>query len=142
MKNDAIIKFVTVQTTEDDESDVLEINAQGTYEKTENGYIIEYKEIDEEMEGSVTTISLDSPEKVTITRSGNYNSQFIIEENKRHSCHYETPAGSLMMGVFASSVFNNLGDHGGKIKLRYTIDFNSSMVAENTVTVLVKVKKG
>ena len=70
-----IIKFVTVQTTEDDESDVLEINAQGTYEKTENGYIIEYKEIDEEMEGSVTTISLDSPEKVTITRSGNYNSQ-------------------------------------------------------------------
>ena len=142
MKNDAIIKFVTVQTTDDGESDVLEVNAQGTFEKTENGYVVEYQEIDEEMEGSKTTISLDSPEKVTITRSGNYNSQFIIEENKRHSCHYETPAGSLMMGVFASSVFNNLGDHGGKIKLRYTIDFNSSMVAENTVTVLVKVKKG
>ncbi len=141
MKNDAIIKFVTVQTTEDNESDVLEINAQGTYEKTENGYVIEYKEIDEEMEGSVTIISLDSPEKVTITRRGNYNSQFIIEKNKRHSCHYETPAGSIMMGVFASSVFNNLGDHGGKIKLKYTIDFNSSMVAENTVTVMVKVKR-
>ena len=140
MKNDAIVKFITVQTTDDNESDVLEIDAQGTYEKTENGYIIEYKEIDEEMDGCKTTISLDSPERVTITRTGNYNSQFIIEKNKRHSCYYDTPAGSIMMGVFAKSVFNNLGDHGGKIKLRYTIDFNSSMVAENTVTVLVKVK--
>ena len=44
MKNDAIIKFITVQTTEDNESDRLEIDAQGTYEKTENGYIIEYSE--------------------------------------------------------------------------------------------------
>ena len=83
MKNDAIIKFVTVQTTDDGESDVLEVNAQGTFEKTENGYVVEYKEIDEEMEGSKTTISLDSPEKVTITRSGNYNSQFIIEKNNQ-----------------------------------------------------------
>ncbi|MBQ5884771.1 MAG: DUF1934 domain-containing protein [Clostridia bacterium] len=140
MKNDAIIKFITVQTTEDNESDRLEIDAQGTYEKTENGYIIEYSEIDEEMEGSKTTISLDSPECVTITRTGNYNSQFTIEKNKRHSCHYNTPAGSLMMGVFANSVFNNLTDHGGKIKMKYTIDFNSNMVAENTVTVLVKTK--
>ena len=49
---------------------------------------------------------------------------------------------NILANVFASSVFNNLGDHGGKIKLKYTIDFNSSMVAENTVTVLVKVKKG
>ncbi len=73
MKNDVMIKFVTVQTTDDNESDTLEINSRGTYLKTDNGYIIEYKEIDEEMEGSVTTISLDSPEKVTITRSGNYN---------------------------------------------------------------------
>ena len=141
MKNDVMIKFVTVQTTDDNESDTLEINSRGTYIKTDNGYIIEYDEIDEEMQGTKTTIEVESPECVTITRSGNYNSQFIIEENKRHSCHYETPAGSLMMGVFASSVFNNLGDHGGKIKLRYTIDFNSSMVAENTVTVMVKVKR-
>lgn len=137
-----MIKFVTVQTTDDNESDTLEINARGTFEKTNNGYIIEYNEIDEEMQGSKTTVCVDSPQCITMTRSGSYNSRFIIEKNKRHSCHYDTPAGSLMMGVFASSVFNNLGDHGGKIKLKYTIDFNSSMVAENTVTVLVKVKKG
>jgi len=138
MKNNVMIKFVTVQTTDDNESDTLEINARGTLEKTKSGYIIEYNEIDEEMKGSKTTVSVDSPECITMTRSGSYNSRFVIEKNKRHSCHYETPAGSLMMGVFASSVLVNLNDNGGKVKLKYTIDFNSSMVAENTVTLTVK----
>ncbi|MBO7179889.1 MAG: DUF1934 domain-containing protein [Clostridia bacterium] len=138
MKNDVMIKFVTVQTTDDNESDTLEINARGTLEKTKSGYIIEYNEIDEEMQGSKTTVSVDSPDCITMTRSGSYNSRFVIEKNKRHSCHYETPAGSLMMGVFASDVLVNLNDNGGKVKLKYTIDFNSSMVAENAVTLSVK----
>ena len=138
MKNDVMIKFVTVQTTDDNESDTLEINSRGTYKKTDNGYIIEYDEIDEEMQGTKTTIEVESPECVTITRSGSYNSRFIIEKGKRHSCHYETPAGSLVMGVFASKVLVGLDDNGGKIRLKYTIDFNSSMVAENTVTLTVK----
>jgi hypothetical protein len=42
------------------------------------------------------------------------------------------------MGVFASKVLVGLDDNGGKVRLRYTIDFNSSMVAENTVTLTVK----
>ncbi len=138
MKNDVMIKFVTVQTTENNESDTLEINARGTLEKTNDGYIIEYDEIDEEMQGSKTTVAVDSGDRVTMTRSGSYNSRFVIEKNKRHSCHYDTPAGSLMMGVFASDVFINLNDNGGKVKLKYTIDFNSSMVAENSVTLSVK----
>ena len=67
MKNDVMIKFVTVQTTDDNESDTLEINARGTLEKTKSGYIIEYNEIDEEMQGSKTTVSVDSPDCIRMT---------------------------------------------------------------------------
>jgi uncharacterized beta-barrel protein YwiB (DUF1934 family) len=138
MKNDAIVKFVTVQTTEDNESDTLEINARGTFEKTDGGYVIKYDELDEEMQGCTTVVSVESSERVTITRTGSYNSQFVIEENKRHSCHYDTPAGSLLMGVFANKVLVQLNENGGRVKMIYTIDFNSSMVAKNTVTLTVK----
>ncbi|MBR2877405.1 MAG: DUF1934 domain-containing protein [Clostridia bacterium] len=138
MKNDVLIKFITVQTTEDNDSDTLEINARGTLEKSDSGYIIEYSEIDEEMQGSKTTVSVDSPDCITMTREGSYNSRFIIEKGKRHSCYYDTPAGSLMMGVFASDVSVKLTENGGKLKMKYTIDFNSSMVAENSVTLSVK----
>lgn len=133
-----MIRFVTTQTTDDNEKDTLEINARGTLEKTDNGYVIQYDEIDEEMKGTTTTVTVDSASCVTMTRTGSYNSRFIIEKNKRHSCHYETPMGSLMMGVFASDVLVKLNDEGGKLKLKYTIDFNSSMVAENSVLLSVK----
>jgi uncharacterized beta-barrel protein YwiB (DUF1934 family) len=133
MKNEAIIKFVTTQTTDDNEQDTLEINAQGTYEKTETGFVIEYDEIDEEMQGTKTTVTVESPSRIIINRAGTYNSRLTIEENKRHSCHYDTPAGSLIMGVFASLVSVNLREKGGTVRLRYTIDFNSSMVAKNFV---------
>jgi hypothetical protein len=42
------------------------------------------------------------------------------------------------MGVFAKDVAVNLNDNGGKVKMKYTIDFNSSMVAENEITLSVK----
>ncbi len=138
MKNDVMIKLVTEQTTEDNETDTLEINARGTFEKTKDGYVVKYDEIDEEMQGSKTEVLIQSPDCIVMSRTGNYNSRFIIEKNKRHSCHYETPAGSLIMGVFAKDVAVNLNDNGGKVKMKYTIDFNSSMVAENEITLSVK----
>ncbi len=138
MKTDVMVKLITTQTTDADETDTLEVNARGTYEKTKTGYIIQYNEIDEEMADCVTTLIIDSPDCVTLSREGSFTSRFIIEKSKRHNCHYFTPAGELMMGVFASDVSVSLNETGGKVKMKYTIDFNSNMVAENTVTLSVK----
>ncbi len=138
MKNDVMIKFVTIQKNDIDETDTLEVNARGTYEKTKSGYVIEYDEISEELEGCKTTVTIDSPSRVTMSRDGSFSSRFVIEKSKRHNCHYYTPAGELMMGVFASDVDVRLNEDGGKVKMKYTIDFNSSMVAENSVTLSVK----
>ena len=138
MKNDVMIRLVSHQITEEDEPETLEVTTKGTLEKTDDGYLLTYNEVDEELKDCRTLLTVHSGNHVTMMRTGSFNSELIIEKNKRHSCHYETPFGGLMMGVFASDVNAAIKETGGRIRLKYTIDFNSSMVSENTVTITVK----
>ncbi len=138
MKKDIMIRLVTRQTSDEDEPQTLEITTHGTLENSGSGYLIEYDEIDDELKNCRTAIQIVAPTSITMTRDGNYNSQLIIEKDKRHTCIYSTPFGDLSMGVFASDVSAAIKENGGRIKMKYTIDFNSSMVSENTVNVTVK----
>ncbi len=138
MKNKVLITLVTEQTSEESEPETLEIVTEGTLEKTPDGVLVEYDEPDEEMKGSKSSILINSPEHITMTRTGTFNSHLVIEKSVRHNCLYDTPFGSIMMGIFASEVNASFDSAGGTVKMKYTVDFNSSMVSENTVTVNVK----
>lgn len=136
MKKDVLIKITDEQSSEG-ETEKLEITTTGTLSFGDEGLFIVYNETDEEMEGTVTTLLVDSPTCVTMRKEGPFVSQIILEQNKRHSCFYDTPYGSFMMGVFAKYVDTNVTEKGGTLKMRYTVDFNSGLAAENTMSVTV-----
>ncbi|HZK21294.1 MAG TPA: DUF1934 domain-containing protein [Oscillospiraceae bacterium] len=136
MKKDVLIKILDKQST-DGETEKLEITTKGTLSFNDDGYYIVYDETDGELEGTVTTLFIDSPNSVTVSREGAFNSQIVLEENKRHSCFYDTPYGSFMMGVFAKHVKSNVTEKGGTLKMRYTVDFNSGLAAENSMSIVV-----
>lgn len=136
MKKDVLIK-ITDEQSSDGETEKFEITTTGTLARGDEGFFIVYDETDGELAGTVMTLLVDSPTCVTIRREGPFSSQIILEQNKRHSCFYDTPHGGFMMGVFAKYVDTDLTEKGGTLKMRYTVDFNSGLAAENTMSVTV-----
>ncbi len=128
-----MIKMKSIQTV-DDESNELELITEGTLEGKDGKYIIKYKDSEATgYEDSATSIEVESSSLASINRTGKSNSNLVIESGKKHHCHYETPYGDMMVGIYTHKIQNDLNDSGGYLYMRYTIDINSSYISDNEI---------
>ncbi len=135
----AIIKIVD-RHIQDGEEISCELTTSGEFEINENGCKIVYNETDEELANCVTTLDVEASKKISMTRSGKYNTEMIIEKDRRHSCYYATPYGELLMGIYAKKIENGVTGNGGTLDFSYTIDFNNVTASENELSVTVTPK--
>ena len=138
MKN-AIIT-ITDRHVQDGEEYTCELTTSGSFELTENGCIINYVETDEEMTNCHTKLNVTGSKKITMTRTGKYNTEMVFEKDRRHLCCYSTPYGELMMGIYANLISNEIGENGGSLKFAYAIDFNNTPASENELLIFVAEK--
>lgn len=140
MKN-AIIK-ITDRHLQDGEEYTSELTTTGEFELADGGCRIVYKETDEALLDCVTTLTADS-KKISMVRSGRYNTEMIIELDRRHSCYYSTPYGEMLMGIYCKFIENNISESGGSLRFAYTIDFNNVPASENEldITVIEKIQE-
>lgn len=139
MKN-AII-HITDRHLQDGEKFECELTTSGSFELTGNGCRINYSETDEELTNCVTTLDVEGSQKISMTRTGKYNTEMVIEKDRRHTCYYATPYGELVMGVYALGIANEINENGGTLKFSYTIDFNNAQASENELIVAVTPKE-
>lgn len=135
----AIVKIVD-RHIQDGEEISCELTTSGEFEVTESGCKIVYNETDEELANCVTTLDVEASDKISMTRSGKYNTEMIIEKDRRHSCYYATPYGELLMGIYAKKIENKVTENGGTLDFSYTIDFNNVTASENELSVTVTPK--
>ncbi len=88
--------------------------------------------------GDTTTLSVEGNRRATLTRRGNTFSTLVIEKGKKHMCHYDTGEGTMVIGVFADKIENDLDEHGGELRLRYRLDINSSALSINELNISVR----
>ncbi len=139
MKN-AII-HITDRHVQDGEKFECELTTSGRFEVTESGCRVSYNETDEALINSVTTLDVEGEQKISMTRTGKYNTEMIIEKDRRHTCFYATPYGELVMGIYAQSIINGIDENGGTLQFSYTIDFNNAPATENELIVAVTPKE-
>ena len=101
-------------------------NTQGVLRLLENGYELSYEEPDDELKGCVTTLLIEDGGLVTMTRRG-----------QRHVCHYVTPFGDMLLGIFAKKVESSVTEAGGELLLHYTIDVNADLASSNELKITV-----
>ncbi len=75
---------------------------------------------------------------VKMSRTGKANSTLFIEKGKKHHGHYGTPFGDFMIGINTDELKNGIGDNGGDLYMKYTIDVNSDFLSENEIFVNVE----
>ena len=92
----------------------------------DHGWDIRYEESELTGLAGVTTTFRVEPDKITLTRTGNLNSQMIFQKGITHDSLYQMEFGALMISVQATHVFFDIVPDGGFIDLTYTIDIENS----------------
>ncbi len=126
------IEFVSEQQYHDDR-DSSKLKATGFMEEFDGIKVISYTEPDEEMGKSETVIKIINNNFIEMRRSGVYETTFLIEEGKTHSCLYKTPFGEMNMEIVAQRVNAQLPDVSGKILLCYRLESNGEIIGENNL---------
>ena len=140
-KEDFIISIVGEQKYEDErDNSTINLDTLGTYFRRGKSWYISYREYDEDNPNvsHVSSVRVEDLEnnRVTMTKAG--GTKLILEKDKRHSCAYNTLYGALILGVYTSDIESTLDENGGELKIRYTLDINSSLTSENSIQIKVK----
>ncbi len=135
MEKEVVIKIVDRHEMDGD-TDGLETTVVGSFEGGKDNYIITYAE-DGELAGCKVRLKVENGRCITMTRSGMFETELIIERGERHNCSYSTPAGNLMLGVYAGRVESDIDENGGKLEFDYTLDLGAGVVSENYLVITV-----
>lgn len=129
----AMIKMRSIQIVDGEETEV-ELLTKGDFAYENGRYRISYEDSEATgFENSVTVIEAEDNRMASVSRVGSAPSNLILEINKKHHCHYGTPYGDMMVGIFAHKIENRLSAEGGDLYMKYTIDINSSYVSDNEI---------
>lgn len=140
-KDKYLISVTGIQEV-DGEKDKIELQTVGSYMVKPDHTYIGYKEYDEENPSvsSNNLVKVEDDNRVTIIRNGGQQTRLIIEKGKRHQCLYRTIMGDLMIGVSAETISNELNDKGGRLHVKYSLDFNNEFVSNNEFYINVEEK--
>lgn len=104
----------------------------------ESGYVLSYQESElTGMAGTHTTFTI-RPDRITLLREGTVNTEMIFEEGRKHLSVYDTPYGSLEVGVSARRVRSSIGLTGGDLDVAYTMEIDHMVTGQNLFHIHVR----
>lgn len=138
-ENNVIISIKSVQTFEDQTPETVELTTAGRLEPDgDQGYNLSYQESEVTgMEGTLTTFQIEK-DRITLMRLGQFNSQMVFEEGRRHLSMYESPYGTLSVGINTRKMRADLDLRGGTISLAYDIELNHAVAGMTTFEIQVR----
>ena len=138
MEKEVVISIKGVQKFENAPADAMELVTQGRLAYDGQRYTLSYVESEVTGLDGTTTVFQVEPERVTLTRAGEFSSQMIFEEGRRHLSMYETPFGAMAIGVNTRHLLAELDEKGGEIEIDYAIEIEHTVAGRNTFHIRVK----
>ena len=138
MEKEVIISIKGMQKYEHADPDAIELVTEGRLEKADDIYTLTYQESEITGLGSTLTTILVEGEQVTMMRAGEFNAQMVFQEGRRHLSLYNTPYGSMTIGVHTNHLMAELTDQGGDIEVDYAIEMDHAVAGRNIFRINVK----
>lgn len=140
MEKNVIISIQGMQSYEGAGEDAVELVTEGRLlDCGDDGLSLSYQESElTGMEGTLTTFQVEKSGRVTLLRMGEFNSQMVFEEGRRHLSLYQTPYGDLSIGVLANKVRNTLGMSGGDLEIDYAIEIDHALAGQSLFRIHVR----
>lgn len=141
MNKDVLIHVRGLQMMEtDDTQEPIEIVVPGQYYFRNGSHYLRYEEmLDDTAETTVNYIKM-SPNGVEVRKQGQVNVHMVFEEGKKNKTFYNTPYGTLQMGISATGLELKESEDGIQMKVDYALDMNEEHVADCYLTVQAQSK--
>ena len=138
MEKEVIISIKGMQEFEQTGKDSIELVTRGSLNRTAGLLTLSYEESElTGLEGTLTTIQVE-PERVTMMRTGQVNTQMVFQEGRRHLAMYNTPYGAMTVGINTRHLFAELSDEGGDIEIDYNIELDHAVAGRNIFKINVR----
>lgn len=141
MNKDVLIHVRGLQLMEtDDEQEPIEIVVPGQYYFRNGSHYLRYEEmLDDSAQTTVNYIKMSS-EGVEIRKQGQVNVHMVFEQGKKNKTFYNTPYGTLQMGIAATGLELKESKDDIQMKVDYALDMNEEHVADCYPTVQAQSK--
>ena len=141
MNKDVLIHVRGLQMMEtDDAQEPIEIVVPGQYYFRNGSHYLRYEEmLDDTAETTVNYIKMSS-NGVEVRKQGQVNVHMVFEEGKKNKTFYNTPYGTLQMGISATGLELKESEHGIQMKVDYALDMNEEHVSDCYLTVQAQSK--
>ncbi len=117
--------------------ETLELVTPGRFGVDRDKAFFSYEETEiSGMKGTTTSFDV-SPHTVTLKREGEVGTEMIFEEGRKNYFLYETPMGSMMMGLDTNRIQCRLNQHGGYMQIDYNLEVENTVVSHNRFHVIV-----
>lgn len=138
MAQEVMISVKGIQQFDAADKDSIELVTRGSLARDGGMLTLQYEESElTGLEGTLTTIQVE-PERVTMLRTGQVNTQMVFQEGRRHLSMYNTPYGAMTIGVNTRHLFAELGEDGGEIEIDYNIEIDHTVTGRNVFRINVK----
>ena len=142
MEKEVVISIKGMQKYEGTPPDAMELVTKGRLAREGGSYTLSYQESElTGLGGTLTTIQVDG-EQVTLMRMGEFNSQMVFQEGRRHLSMYNTPYGAMAIGVHTRHLMAELNDQGGDIEVDYTIEVDHALAGRSVFRINVTEAEG
>ena len=141
MNKDVLIHVRGLQLMEtDDEQEPIEIVVPGQYYFRNGSHYLRYEEMLEDSAQTTVNYIKMSSEGVEIRKQGQVNVHMVFEQGKKNKTFYNTPYGTLQMGIAATGLELKESEDDIQMKVDYALDMNEEHVADCYLTVQAQSK--
>jgi len=130
------IKGLPVFAASDD--DAFELMTEGEY--MQDGGFSTFSYIESSLTGNdglLTTFDVEQ-DRVVLRRGDGLSGDMIFKENQKHHFLYDTPFGSVLLGIDTHSITKNMNDDGGNLEIRYDIEVDNVSVSQNLFKINIR----
>ena len=121
----------------DSEDEGFELMTDGEYAQEDGVTTFSYMESGlTGLDGLLTTFNVE-PDRVVLRRGDRPDEDMIFSENLKHHFLYDTPYGSVTMGIDTHSIIKNMRDDGGSLEIRYDIEVDNVAVSQNLFSISI-----
>ena len=143
MTKEVLVTIRGMQFAKQEEEDLepIEVIMAGDYYKKNNKHYVIYDEIIEGFEGTTRNIIKLHEDCIDIIKRGVANVHMTFEKNKKNVTCYDTPYGSLMLGIHAKNIDIHEEEDDIRVKVEYALELNYEHLANCNIKMAIRSKE-
>ena len=143
MTKEVLVTIRGMQFTKQEEGDLepIEVIMAGDYYRKNNKHYVIYDEVIEGFDVTTRNIIKLQEDCVDIIKKGVANVHMTFEKNKKNVTCYDTPYGSLMLGINAKNIDIHEEEDDIQVKVEYALELNYEHLANCNIRMAIQSKE-